>query len=107
MLTLNNTENIPLSENIAVVHLSFTCIPLTSIRRYRQLADRRRLLDFNNISHISYIIQPVESLSRIFSTRFELLYTNMYYVGPSDGAVSRYALRLEIYRATFVLMEQP
>ncbi len=38
-----------------------------------------------------------ESLSYTLSTRFEPLYTNMYHVGPSDGAVSRYALRFKIY----------
>ncbi len=29
----------------------------------------------------------------------------MYLIGPSDDAVSRYALRLEIYGTTFVHLE--
>ncbi len=36
---------------------------------------------------------------------FEAVYTNVYHIGPSDGAMSRYALRLEIYGATYVYRE--
>ncbi len=42
----------------------------------------------------------LESLSYTLSTRFKPLYINMYYIGPSDGAVSHYAPRLEIDGAT-------
>ncbi len=47
VLALNNVENIPLSEDIAIAigYASFTCVPLTSIQRYRQLADRGWPLD--------------------------------------------------------------
>ncbi len=31
----------------------------------------------------------------------------MYLIGPSDGAVSRYTLRLEIYSANSVLLKRP
>ncbi len=49
-----------------------------------------------------YMIFTVESSFHALLTRYELLYTNMYLIGPSDGAVSHYALRLEIYGTTFV-----
>ncbi len=61
-----------LSENIIVVHASFTHIPPTSIRKYKQLADRGQLVDSNNMSCISYTIQP--GLSDTLSTHFEPLY---------------------------------
>ncbi len=32
-----------------------------------------------------------------------MLYTNMYHVGPSDGIVSHYRLRLEIYGVLSVI----
>ncbi len=54
------------------------------------------------IRAISYTLFNVESLSRYLSTHFESLNTNMYYVGPSDDAVVRYILMLEIYGATSV-----
>ncbi len=45
----------------------------------------------------------VERLLWALSSHFELLYRNMYPTGVSDGAVSHYALRLEIYGATSVI----
>ncbi len=51
---------------------------------------------------ISGTLFNIESLSRTLSIRFEPLYTIMYYVGSSDGAVLCYALKLEIYVATSV-----
>ncbi len=51
---------------------------------------------------VSCTLFTSESSFRALSTRFEPLYTNMYLIGPSDGAVSHYALKLEIYRATSV-----
>ncbi len=54
------------------------------------------------IQAISHKLFNAESLSHAFSTHFEPLYTNIYHVGPSDGAVLRYVLRLKIYGATSV-----
>ncbi len=64
-------------------------------------------------SHISYAIHHKELVLRSFKftikssfctllPHFEPLYMNMYLIGLSDGAVSHYALRFEIYRATSV-----
>ncbi len=44
----------------------------------------------------------VESSFHAFSTHFEPLYTNMYLIGGSDGAVLHSTLGLEIYEATYV-----
>ncbi len=44
----------------------------------------------------------VESSVHTLSIHFEPLYMNMYFIGPSNGAVLHYTLRLEIYGATFV-----
>ncbi len=38
----------------------------------------------------------------VLSTSFEPLYTNMYLIGPTDGTVSCYMLRLEICGATSI-----
>ncbi len=50
---------------------------------------------------ISYAIHHRSSF-RTLSTRFEPLYTNMYLISPSDGTVSHYTCKLEIYGATSV-----
>ncbi len=44
----------------------------------------------------------IERAFHSLSTRFEPPYTNIYIIGPSDGAVSHYTLGLEIYGATSV-----
>ncbi len=54
------------------------------------------------IRAISRALLNVESLSRALPAYFEPLYTNMYHVGPSDGAVLRHTLRLEIYEVVSV-----
>ncbi len=46
------------------------------------------------------MLSNVESLSRALSTYFELLYTNMYHIGPADGAAWCYMLRFKIYGGT-------
>ncbi len=51
---------------------------------------------------VSPTLFNVKSLSCTLLTRFEPLYTNIYHMGPTDGAVSHYILRLEIYGATSV-----
>ncbi len=48
----------------------------------------------------------IESLSHTLSTRFEPLYTNMYHIDLSDGAVSCYVPRLEIYGAIYVNLRE-
>ncbi len=59
----------------------------------------------NNISQC-YTLFNIEKLSCALSTRFEPLYTNMYHIDPSDGAVLRYALTLKIYGVTSVYRSQ-
>ncbi len=77
-------------------------VPLpTSIQRYRQLAERIGHWILNNTSHILNTIQ-CGRLVHTLSTHFQPLYTNIYHIGPSDGAVSHYALRLKSYRATSI-----
>ncbi len=51
---------------------------------------------------VSRTLFNVESLSHTLSTHFELIYTNMYHTGPSEGAVSGYTLRLKIYVANII-----
>ncbi len=87
---LNDAKNIFLSKNI-VIHVSFihALCPYESAARLTTRA-------------ISHTLFNVEGLSCTLSTRFEPLYMNMYYIGPSDGAMSLYVLRLEIYRATSI-----
>ncbi len=53
----------------------------------------------SNTSRTSLAIYHRELIPHSFD-RFEPLYTNMYLIGPSDGAVSHYPLRLEIYGKT-------
>ncbi len=52
------------------------------------------------IRAVSRTVFNVESLYRTVSTHFEPLYTSMYHIGLSDGAVSHYTLKFEIYGAT-------
>ncbi len=54
------------------------------------------------ICAISRTLFNVESLSPTRLTCIELLYTNTYYVGLSNGALLHYVLGLEIYGATSV-----
>ncbi len=69
-----------------------TSPPPTSIHRYIQLTDTGWPLDSNNRSH--HMQFNIQGLSPTLSTHFEPLYTNMYHIGPSDGAVSRYSVRV-------------
>ncbi len=75
---LNDSENIPLSENIVVVCVSFTHVPPTSIRKYIQLADRGQSLDSNNTSCISYTIQYRE----LAPYSFNLFWTTLHEYVP-------------------------
>ncbi len=86
---------------ISSLYLYCSHMSPTSIRRYRLLSHRDQLLGSNNTSCISYTIQSVGLFHDIL-TRFEPLYTNMSHIRPSDGTVSRYTHRFEIYGATFV-----
>ncbi len=52
---------------------------------------------------VSHTLFTIKNSFHALSTSFESLYTNMYYISPLDGAVSRYTLRLEIYGATSVV----
>ncbi len=74
--------------------------PLPSTIRSRQLADSGLQLDYNNTSCISYAVQCRKLVPCSFNTFWTILH--MYHISPSDGSVSRYTLRLEIYRATSV-----
>ncbi len=51
---------------------------------------------------LSCMLFTTESSFCAFLTCFELLYTNMYIIGPSDVAVLCYMSKLEIYGETFV-----
>ncbi len=62
IVALNDVEDIPLSKNVVVACVSFTCVSPTSIQRYRQLADGGRSLDSNNTTCILYTIQCRELL---------------------------------------------
>ncbi len=66
-----------------------------------QIVTRANDLDFTRRA-VSRMLFTIKSSFHALSTCFEPLYTNMYLIGPSDGAMSPYALRLEIYAATFV-----
>ncbi len=68
-----------------------------------KIATEVDVLDFTQ-RDVSRMLFTIESSFCALSTCFEPLYTNMYLIGPSDGAVSRYALRLKIYEATSVKM---
>ncbi len=61
----------------------------------------------NELIHIIklQVPSPVESSSQAFSAHFEPLCVNMYHTSLSDGAVSHYALRLEIYGANSYVLE--
>ncbi len=61
-------------------------------------------LDFTRraVSNNMLFAIVIDSLFYALSTHFEPLYTNIYLIGPSDGAVSWYTFRLEIYGATSV-----
>ncbi len=61
-------------------------------------------LDFMR-QDVSLTLFTTESSFHALSTRFEPLYTNMYLIGPSDGAVSRYTLIFKIDRATSVILK--
>ncbi len=74
----------------------------TTIQKYRQLANRGWPLDPNNTSHISYTVQCRELVRHSFDS-FWTTVTNMYHEGPSDGIVSRYVFRLEIYGQLCIL----
>ncbi len=55
------------------------------------------------IRAIYHTLFNIEGLSHTLLTHFEPLYMNMYHIGPLDGTVSRYTLRLKIYGATSIL----
>ncbi len=69
------------------------------------IIDKTDLIDKKSKESIFFptLIDSLCDLSHALSTRFEPLYTNMYHKGTSDGAVSRYPLRLEIYGTISVL----
>ncbi len=69
--------------------------------KIRQLADKGRPLHLHSTSYISYTIQH----KKLVLCSFNLFWTtsmNIYQIGLSDGAVSHYTLKLEIYETTSV-----
>ncbi len=87
VLTLNDTENIPLSENIVVVSVLFTTFP--------HFHPKIQIVDWQGSATRRWQYEPygtlfnVESLSCVLSTRFEPIYTNVYHIGKLDGTVSQ------------------
>ncbi len=103
ILALNNAENIPVSKNFIAVGVSFTHIPPPPSKNTDKWLIKGRRFGFNNTSHASYTIQCRELVPTVL-TRFEPLHTNMYHIGPLDGAVLRYVFRLKIYEAISVFL---
>ncbi len=101
VLVLNKAENIPLSKNIVIVHVLFTHTPSPSKDIESWLIRVSHYIP--TIRAIYCTLFNIESLSRTLSTSFEPPYTNTYHIGLSNGAVSRYILRFEIYRAKIFL----
>ncbi len=99
VLPLNDAKNIPFSGNIIVVRVSSTVFPLPPSKDINSW--------LTGIGHwtptiraVSCMLFNIESLYHTLSTHFERLYTNLYHIGRSDGAVSCNSLNLKIYGST-------
>ncbi len=104
ILLLNDAENIPLSENIIVVLVSFTRVSLAYIQRYRQLADRGWPLDSNYTSHVSFTHIPPPPSTDTDSRR--LSSNNTSRISYTNSDIAKYQRNhSENYRVLFVKVQ--